>query len=69
MIENTPQVVNINTKEVFRKTMILASYEYFAVLVAETVAQADEPDILAEMVKQHLTTASPASQGAKEIEG
>lgn len=58
MIENTPQVVNINTKEFFRKTMVLASYEDFAVLVAETVAQADEPDILADIVKRHLTTAS-----------
>lgn len=58
MIENIPQVVNINTKEFFRKTMVLASYEDFAVLVAETVAQADEPDILVDIVKRHLTTAS-----------
>lgn len=58
MIESTPQVVNINTKEFLRKTMILSSYEDFAVLIAETIAQADEPDILSDIVKRHLTTAS-----------
>jgi hypothetical protein len=58
MRDNIPQVVNINTKEFFRKTMILTSYEDFAALVAETIAQADEPNILADTVKRHLTTAS-----------
>lgn len=58
MIENTPQVVAINTKEFFRKTMILASYEDFAELVALTVSQADEPKQLADAIIRHLTTAS-----------
>lgn len=38
--------------------MCLVSYEDFASLIAETVARADEPDILAETVKRHLTTGS-----------
>ena len=58
MTDTIQSVVSVNIKEVFRKAMIQYSYEEFALLVAETVKQADEPEKLADCIKvvlqQHI---------------
>ena len=58
MDEKTMHVVAIDTKEFFRKTMVLAPYEDFAELIALTVSQSDEPKQLADAIIRHLTTDS-----------
>jgi len=48
------QSLEVNVEAVLERVMILYSYELFAQLIKETVDKSDEPEILANTIKQYL---------------